>query len=129
VLHEHSWLADTKRRRANAADPLWVVADAYDPDTRQLEPDRALDRLVARIYHLKFQRHAPDGALDAVLRALAESKLGEQTRGRLPTRPALHCTVRNVNWLLCYWQAPDYPDPVQPRFGFVRDGGGCRWES
>jgi hypothetical protein len=105
---------------------LWgPLAAAYDPLSRQLLPDRALDRLVARIYHLKFHRHAPvcEGGLDVVLGALAGSKLGQRTKAMLPTRPVLHCTVRNVNWLLCYWQAPVYPDPVQPRFGFARVNG------
>jgi hypothetical protein len=103
---------------------LWLqLASAYDPESRQLRPDQALDQLVAQIYHLKFHRHAPPGQLDPVLKALAESKLGERTRTMLPTRAVLHCTVRNVNWLLCYWQAPVYPDPIQPRFGFARVNG------
>jgi hypothetical protein len=103
---------------------IWLqLVSAYDPEARQLVPEQALDQLVAQIYHLKFTRHAPPGDLDAVLRSLAESKLGERTRTMLPTRKKLHCTVRNVNWLLCYWQTPVYPDPIQPCFGFTRVGG------
>jgi hypothetical protein len=103
---------------------LWLrLAGAYDPESRQLRPDLALDQLVSQIYHLKFQRHAPAGGLDAVLAALAGSKLGERTRALLPTRGVLHCTVRNINWLLCYWQDPAYPDPIQPRFGYSRIRG------
>ena len=103
---------------------LWQrLACAYDPGSRQLVPDEALDQLVAQIYHLKFKRHTAAGGLDAVLGNLAGSKLGERTRTRLPARGTLHCTVRNVNWLLCYWQDPAYPDPIQPRFGYARVGG------
>ena len=56
----------------DALPSLWrPLACAYDRDARQLRPDDALDHLVACIYHLKFQRHAPPGPLDPVLKALA----------------------------------------------------------
>jgi len=106
---------------------IWVrLASAFDPAARALAPDPALDRVVAALYQRKFGRHAQPGGLDAVLGALAASKLSERTRAHLPTRAALHCTVRNVNWLLRYWEGPGYPDPIQPQYGYVREAGGVR---
>lgn len=106
---------------------IWLrLAAAYDPGARQLRPDAALDRVVAALYQRKYERHAAPGALDEVLAALAGSRLSESTRRHLPTRAALHCNVRNTNWLLKYWDEPAYPDPIQPEFGFERVNGAVR---
>lgn len=109
---------------------IWLrLAAAFDTGERQLRPDPALDRVVAALYQIKFDRHADPGPLDAVLDALRGSKLSERTRGHLPTREGLHCTVRNVNWLLKYWEEPAYPDPVQPQYGFRRVDGVVRHDA
>jgi hypothetical protein len=111
---------------------LWLrLARAYDPRTRQLEPRAAADLVVATVYQRKFQKHAggPGAALADVLGSLRGSSLSERTKGLLPTAETLHCTVRNTNWLLRYWTEQDYPDPVQPQFGFVRGGGAVRFEA
>jgi hypothetical protein len=105
---------------------LWVrLAHAYDPATRQLRPDAALDAVLSVVYHRKFERHVKSaaGGVGAVLDALARSSLSERTRRLLPSPEVLHCTVRNTNWLLRYWLDEEYPDPVQPQFGFVRAAG------
>jgi hypothetical protein len=100
---------------------LWGrLCRSYDPSTRQLVPDLAADLLVPRIYHCKFQKHAPDAGLAAVLEALKNSKLSDKTKERLPLAQVAHCTVLNVNWLLRYWHELSPPDPVQPDFGYVR---------
>ena len=110
---------------------IWTrLARAYDTSTRQLNPDAALDVLVSAIYRRKFDKHCcVGGGLDEVLSSIKTSSLSIKTRERLPSRETLHCTVRNVNWLLCYWHQPDYPDPVQPQFGFVRDRKGVRFDA
>jgi len=107
---------------------LWMrLAKCYDPATRQMVPELALNLVVSAIYHTKFERHSgPLGPLDGILDCIRGSeKLSIKTRDRLPTRETLHCTVRNVNWLLRYWQEAEYPDPVQPEFGFARDKKGA----
>jgi acyl carrier protein phosphodiesterase len=110
---------------------IWSrLARSYDPGTRQMVPAAALDLVVSHIYHKKFERHSEAGPLLSVLNTIGGSqKLAPKTRGRLPTAETLHCTVRNVNWLLRYWQFSDYPDPVQPEFGFARDKRGVRFEA
>jgi len=111
---------------------LWLrLAVAYDPRTRQLDPRTALNTVVATIYQRKFERHTKraGNSLDSVMEALRGSSLSERTRGMLPSAETLHCTVRNTNWLLRYWGEEAYPDPVQPQFGFVRDGAAVRFEA
>ncbi len=110
---------------------IWSrLARSYDPGTRQMVPGAALDLVVSQIYHKKFERHSDSGPLRSVLTSIGGSqKLAPKTRGRLPTVETLHCTIRNVNWLLRYWQFSDYPDPVQPEFGFARDKRGVRFEA
>jgi hypothetical protein len=110
---------------------IWTrLARAYNPSTRQLDPDATLDMLVSAIYRRKFEKHCcVGGGLNEVLSSIGTSSLSVKTRERLPSRETLHCTVRNVNWLLCYWHQPQYPDPVQPQFGFVRDRKGVRFDA
>ena len=50
------------------------------------------------------------------------AKLSERTKESLPAPGVLHCNVRNTNWLLCYWRDLQYPDPLQPLYGFVARG-------
>jgi hypothetical protein len=100
---------------------LWVrLCRSYDPQGRRLLPEAAVDLLVSRIYHCKFQNHAPDAEMAPVLAALRGSKLSEKTKDRLPSPEVVLCTVQNVNWLLRYWHELSPPDPVQPEFGYVR---------
>jgi len=100
---------------------LWArLGRCYDPAAGQIVPEAALDLLVSRIYHCKFQKHAPDAGLGAVLEGLRGSKLSDKTKDRLPKAETVHCTLRNVNWLLRYWTELSPPDPVQAEFGYVR---------
>jgi hypothetical protein len=105
---------------------LWLrLAVAYNTETRQLDPDVALNTVLATIYQRKFERHTKltGNNIDSVLEALQASSLSEKTRSLIPSKAVLHCTVRNTNWLLHYWLDEAYPDPVQPQFGFVRGAG------
>jgi len=111
---------------------LWSrLARSFDPGTRQMVPGPALDLVVSQIYHAKFERHAgPMSSFSDIIACIRGSeKLSSKTRDRLPSRETVHCTVRNVNWLLRYWQFANYPDPVQPEFGFARDKRGVRFEA
>ncbi len=80
VLHEHGWLADTKRRRANAADPLWVVADAYDP--------------------VLFEVLAGDGALGAAERSLRAQDASARMCDALWWVDLVLCATENQRHLL-----------------------------
>jgi len=41
----------------------------------------------------------------------------------MPTPERLEVTVRNVNWVLQYWQCEAMPDPVSAQFGYALRGG------
>jgi len=105
---------------------LWMrLCRCYDPSARQLVPDAALNLLVSRIYHLKFQKHSADREMAEVLSSLMSSKLSVKTKERLPSADVVRCTLQNTNWLLRYWRELDPPDPVQPQFGFCRTRTGA----
>jgi len=100
---------------------LWMrLCRSYVPSTGQLAPDAALELLLSRIYHKKFPNHSADCGLGGVLGSLMQSKLSEKTKARLPSPEVLHCTVRNINWLLRYWRELCPPNPLQPEFGYCR---------
>lgn len=101
---------------------VWMtLVMVYDPETDQLRTDCAADRLVALLYHSKFQKHAPTRrGLRAVLAELQASGLSERTKATLPTPERIESTVRNVNWVLQYWRCAECPDPVAPEFGYKR---------
>jgi hypothetical protein len=115
---------------------LWgCLGKAYDRVSGQIVPDLFLDIVVSTIYTFKFPKHSGplEKNLNSVLsHLLRASKLSKGTKDRLPTRETLHCTVRNVNWLILYWRIPDEcPDPVQPAYGFtrVKPGGAVCFEA
>lgn len=71
----------------------------------------------------KFWKHADRGApLHATLAQIAGSKLSDLTKQRIPDAATLRCTIQNINWLLRYWAEGDFPDPIQPEFGYTRKG-------
>ena len=115
---------------------LWgCLGKAYDRSSGQIIPDLFLDIVVSTIYTFKFPKHSGplEKNLDSVLyHLLRAAKLSKGTKDKLPTRETLHCTVRNVNWLILYWRAADTcPDPVQTAFGFtrVKAGGAVSFEA
>ena len=104
---------------------------SYDPATGQLDVDSATDRLVAGLYSTKYATHVktPPASLHHVFEVLHRSKLSQRTRDTLPSVGRVVCTIRNVNWLLKYWQdATCVPSPLLqeggvPTFGFVKRNG------
>ncbi len=123
---------------------LWMLlASAYDQSTRSLDPDKTLDAVVAHIYQArdtrfglrffftrnkqksqtKFHKHTREGSpLVTTLAQLAGSSLSERTKAMIHDVDTLRCTVKNINWLLRYWADGDFPDPIQPEFGYARTG-------
>lgn len=99
---------------------VWMaLVMAYDPLNDQLIPDTAADRLVALIYYTKFTKHVKSASgLSRLLDELSKSSLAQRTKESLPNLDRILCTVKNVNWVLKYWTCEDYPDPVQPMYGY-----------
>lgn len=104
---------------------IWeALAQAYDPFQRALDPAMLADVLVARIYHIKFAKHTYGGGFAAVSQQIAGSALSDKTKHSIPTEREVLCTAKNINWLIAYWSAGTYPDPLQPMYGFTRRGNG-----
>ena len=117
---------------------------SYDPSTGQMVPGDICDHFVRHLYTDKFAKHAKGGTLEEVLQSLAGSKLSDKTKNELPTLPRVDVTMRNINWMLFYWEcrqplrAPkpeneeerktgkvwiyDHvcPDPMQEKYGFKK---------
>lgn len=90
---------------------IWpAIMRMYNPQTGQVCPGEACDMFIARLYLDKFCKHARGDTLEGVLASLQQSKLGDKIKNELPTVFRVDATVRNINWLLLYWECRQ---PVQ----------------
>lgn len=137
------YLSPPKIWDALAVDGIWpALVRSYDVSKQQLVPGDACDMLIARLYRNKFEKHAIGNNLDTVLQSLQGSKLGDRIKKQLPSAARVVVTIRNINWVLKYWEciqplkAPVpscvaeqetadvwlydyvYPDPVCEEYGF-----------
>lgn len=118
------------------------LARSYDVDRRRLDVDTACDAFIAELYKRKFVKYTSGNTLQKVMQNLQASKLSATTRSQLPTPERVATTVRNVNFLLIYWQCkpPVMRDPqlggdvwdystcfpeTTEEFGFKRRNGGA----
>lgn len=104
---------------------LWpALAAAFEPAEDQLRVEEAVDGLVALIYRTKFAKHASAReGLGSVLAELHAAPISQRVKDSLPSPERIACTVRNANWVLCYWTCEPPPEPIQPCFGFRLAGG------
>jgi hypothetical protein len=105
------------------------LAAALDGDA--LDAQAVCDRALARLYAVKYARHAPReprSFAELADRLKRGSALGETVRARLPEAAAALCVARNGNWVLAYWTGAA-PDALAGPYGFARDARGrvC-WE-
>ena len=128
-----------------SAKHVWPgLLRSYDVSTGQMVPGDMCDHFVRHLYIEKFSKHADGDTLDEVLQSLARSKLAERTKTQLPSLPRVDVTMRNINWLLWYWECQQplratkpetedekenakiwiydhlYPDPIQEQYGFKK---------
>lgn len=131
---------------------LWgAAAQCYDQCTGQFVPEKTCDDLVSQLYFNKFPKHTRAGQdMAETMRLLHRSSLAERSKSQLPSIERVLVTVRNINWLIQYWECRQpslaspalptnddpvgdseiwlyssaYPDPVCEEFGFARLGKG-----
>lgn len=117
------------------------LARSYDFENRRMDVDTACDAFIAELYKRKFIKYTSGNSLQKVMQNLQASRLSATTRSQLPTPERVAATVRNVNFLLIYWQCiqpvlkdPElsedmwdysvcYPEPSE-EFGFKRKDAG-----
>ena len=107
---------------------VWMtLAMVYDPAADQLRVPECVDRLLALLYHLKFEKHAADfRGYRVVLAQIQGGSLSQKVKDSLPSAERAEATVRNVNWVLQYWRCePSPPDPVLngAQFGYRLERG------
>jgi hypothetical protein len=126
---------------------------AFDYHTGCLLVQDTCDTFVAPLYKNNFVKHTQGSNLVSVFSSLQSSKLADRTKSQLPSVARIETTVKNINWLLIYWNCvspipsvvPDtqeerdtasiwdhtgcFPDAVAPEYGFkrVKKGGAVQW--
>jgi hypothetical protein len=104
-------------------ETLWLpLASCFNVTTGQLRVQMTTDVIVSMVYAEKFRNHVGDvSGFDYVRAKIMDSKLGERTKLQFPSRDRVVCTIRNINWVLKYWECADEtPDAVQDEFGYSR---------
>ena len=93
----------------------------------QLDEDACADTVFAELYRAKYPRHVSGepGSFDAVIDELRGSKLTASTKARLPDRDFARCLVKNVLWIMTYWELHNSNPEVDltGRHGFVESNG------
>jgi hypothetical protein len=98
-----------------------------DGDGFQLDADACADTVFAELYRAKYPRHvtAETESFDDVMAALRDSKLTASTKARLPDRDFARCLVKNLLWIMKYWELHNSNPEVDlgGRHGFVQSNG------
>lgn len=73
----------------------------------QLQSTAVVDVVIAHMYCMKFEKHTKHvagGGYEQVFKTLLESQLSGRTRDQLMTQEQVECTVRNICWIMSYWE-------------------------
>jgi hypothetical protein len=127
---------------------------AFDYQTGCLLVKDTCDAFVAALYKDNFAKHTNgSSSLVSVFSSLQSSKLADRTKSQLPSVARIETTVKNINWLLIYWNCVSpipsvvpltqaeidtvpiwdhtgcFPDAVVPEYGFkrVKQAGAVQW--
>ena len=125
---------------------VWLaLCDSLDHESGTFDVQHMCDHFVANVYKIKFAKHASGSTLESVMQSLQKSSLSVTTRTQLPSVARLQATIKNINWLLKYWDCVQpalkqdvqdveehglwdysacYPDAVAPEYGFKRSKKG-----
>lgn len=82
--------------------------------TNQIDPEKFVDIVLSNIYRENFGKHisAEEDDYNLVYNDLLCSKLSEKTKSDIFTREALICTLRNIKWVVAYWQQKNSSPPI-----------------
>ncbi len=96
-------------------------------DQPTLLPDVAADLLYSNIYANVFRSHVTHtSTFDNVLHSLHSSKLSMKSKSSLPSFQRARCTIKNVNFILAYWNGMA-PNSMDPQYGFKLNEGVVEW--
>lgn len=123
----------------NVWDALMKV---YNHNERKLDVQGACDMFIAELYKKKFSKYTSGNTLQAVMQNLQKSSLSPEIKRQLPTPERIATTIRNINFLLLYWECTPpalrdpseggemydysvcYPDAICDDYGFRRTNNG-----
>lgn len=88
--------------------------------------EKVLNQVIGHMYALNYPKHVgalKQARLESVLRGLQSSKLSEGTKEKLPSMERMRVTLRNVCWVIKYWETENgaVETPEDGQYGFVRD--------
>lgn len=95
----------------------------------EVDEDLFTQNVVGKLYKAVYERQlkkAPRSDLASVLGALSTSALAPSTKGRLPTEERVTTTLRNVKWVVKYWETINgVPEtPLDGTYGFSMGSDG-----
>lgn len=107
--------------------PAFVATTSMVQDAIVIDSEMCIDAVFAEIYKAKFSRHVSttESSFSEVRADLVGSKLSYAVRDSIPTHAELECTIKNIGWILTYWNLTNENPPVCPAgtHGFsVADG-------
>lgn len=110
---------------------LWVsLAVAYDPSSQQLKISQALNKLITKIYQLKFQKQlTATNTYSDVYKAITQTpQISMRVKKYMPPEPRVITTLKNANWVLQYWKCESTPNPIGEQFGYSQINGKTVYE-
>ena len=94
-----------------------------------LDESRAVEIFYVQIYYLEYSKYLSTDRLSyaRIREELFASKLSEKTKDSLPTEDRLRVTIRNINWIIAYWNLRNKnPEaPLDGSCGFSKSSHGA----
>lgn len=109
---------------------LWIpLATTYDPASSQIKLTQGINKLVTKIYQLKFKNISPSSTYtDIYTHIMHGSKISMRMKKYMPPENRVLTTLKNANWVLQYWNCETAPDPIGEQFGYMQVNGRTVYE-
>lgn len=107
---------------------LPLVIRTFDMDAAAIINTDQGKRIVELLYAEAFPKHIDAFSRRSVWTQAQASKLGARNKALIPTDARIHCTLRNINFLLAYWLEFSPPAHIED-FGFrISQDGLVQWD-
>jgi len=107
--------------------PALLKCTQYDTTTSffSVDVEQCINTMMVGIYSQVFRKHVKcaDACMVAVLTELNNSSLSDKLKTELPTYFSLDSTIRNIQWVINYWNLENTDPQCDPAgsHGFVVD--------
>ena len=90
-----------------------------------VDVDRCINTVMTGIYSTVYTKHikCSDSSMVSMLNEIHNSKLSEKIKGEMPTYFSLDSTIRNIEWVINYWNLENKDPQCDPcgAHGFIID--------